>query len=820
MDKIADESYPGAGGVIVGITSHVMDDVGSQIIDEANKQIAQRIVVELDKQYTNIIDDNGKLNRDELSHVTSGSLNFLFSPGFQNEVGAPELIAQLQGKVTADQLSEVLKDTNQIKLNASQLNARIKALNATVIAAKNTQKILLSHTEASKQTLDVLNTQLGRQQELFEAYLKSNMPKAQVLALINSGALSVSSEEKQKYDKDVLLENMKVDLDGVSKKFSALSDTLSNLGLKDVAVATSLTSSLVSNGGAFAVAWASNNPLAIAQSGAGLFASVKAFGYRPRPSAEMQMLSRALEEIHALSIKIDKYHAEEMQILQSIYSKLDDIDNRLQREFGSLFFDIALLQRDVRELLSDSVYKCGRLVEEYATSEKLHTMGDGFKSFASWFQSDGRNIDYLSCLDGLTSRLEVKSETNFSGLLRAEMATEGQSGDSIKQRREEVRKLEEQVIWPTVDYTSKYSTAKDSHERLNLLYTPQSSICDVYKYSGEQPSRLCNRYKSVAWAPTKLVVSEFNPGGGALISPDATLELARFARILAPWNTALTETSNGIYPRVITRDEAFQLTIQKGSQRTRHLYMLRNAINALDLSIAQAQLLAGIPVIINAVKILEDQILPSYARARLLNDSVEINKILAVKLPNGKTRVDCSTGNAPYDTLCLMQTNRWFASNVIATLLMRRIERSGLSYDDWRRTASLPFSPDVSKIMGPDILLINAAPSSKEMEFNTWAIELPRVNTTLYETKESASDCWTLGKVPNIDNNSNFYRNQNSSMCYILPHYTTIDFNLLTFPYGYEAMLGERYSLIEELAELCDGLNVRQFELCDNLKQN
>lgn len=804
----------GAGPAVVSVASNALQDLGNAVIAHAERNVAERIVVELNKTYTGLIDNKGKLNRDILKNVTQSSLQFLYQPGFQNEVGAPELIVQMQGKVTADQLSEVLKDTTDIKLSASQLNARVKRLNDTLKEVKKTQSLLVTRAEATQRSVAVVDQRLARQETIMDSVAKT-LPKPQLLALVRAGAVSLDATSVQQLEQQVSVEALKGQFDAAAGTFAGLASGLQGVGLGQAARTVSAASSVISNAGAFAVAWSTGNPLGTLQAGMGLLGSVKAFGATPQPSVEVQMLGQVLQEIRALSMKIDAYHAQEMQMLNAIASRLAGIDSRLQREFGKLFFDVALLQGDVRELLSDATRTCGRLMREVEMVGSPSRVGRGFATFGRWFDSDGRNQNYVACIEGLLARLEVGGETRFSGLLHAQSAMNSDAR-TVGEKRAQVRVLEQGVLEPTAAYVYRYSPARDPRARREALYAPRSAVCDLYSNGVRSGSFLCQGWRSTGWTPGRIDVSEFNPGGGALLSPDAVLELARYSRVLGPWDMALTERIGAAAPSVMSETEAQKLSRSAQALRTRHLAAMRGAADALDLAVAQAQLLAGVPVLLRAVEILESEVLPSYALARLRGDMVRINELLAVPMPDAAANgPNCATGKAAYDTLCLMQSNEWFASNVITTLLAKRLEQKRVSYEQWRRLARLS-SAEVEKVVGSDVLVRDASISLPGGKDAIWAIELPRVNVIAIEARKDAPTCWeasggvkaessTGGKypVPQIDKKSEYYKKQESSVCHVLPQYAAADLGQLSFPYGYGALLAERAAVDEERTSIC-----------------
>ena len=150
-----------------------------------------------------------------------------------------------------------------------------------------------------------------------------------------------------------------------------------------------------------------------------LFGSVSAFGKKPGPSAEQQMLRQVLQELQALREQMRVYHEEEMAMLKTISSKLDHLENEINRQFRELALEVALIRTDLHELMADNYRRCNSLVEGFVSLQVAPEAGNGLSTFEKWFSSANRPQDFSACVNGLIERQRVDSETDFSGSLRS-----------------------------------------------------------------------------------------------------------------------------------------------------------------------------------------------------------------------------------------------------------------------------------------------------------------------------------------------------------------------------------------------------------------
>jgi hypothetical protein len=242
-------------------------------------------------------------------------------------------------------------------------------------------------------------------------------------------------------------------------------------------------------------------------------------------------------------------------------------------------------------------------------------------------------------------------------------------------------------------------------------------------------------------------------------------------------------------------------------------------VDALDLNIAQAQVLAGVPTISKAADLLDTKIVPAYAKARRLNQYAEINKMLASGDPNAALPgPNCVAGTLEWNTLCLMETNPTFAKNVIRMFIGKRLHRKGASFEDWRRAIRSPFSDRMQELIGNDVIIADAvAKPFPASTLGMWAFELPRVYFDP-DVKRPADDsapgssCWAPGVVPplfndqrQVDETKDYYGKQEGSRCHLIDPFSSSEFELIAYATSaFQALLTERTLNAGLLRELCN----------------
>lgn len=222
------------------------------------------------------------------------------------------------------------------------------------------------------------------------------------------------------------------------------------------------------------------------------------------------------------------------------------------------------------------------------------------------------------------------------------------------------------------------------------LFRPVATLCQALSYHDPEAAS-CEGAPPSSWPDSRIDRSQYNPGQGALLSPTTAVLLSGFTRAVAPWNGILIERTTGAAARVMSEDEVASVSRRSASRRTRHVLALANATDVLDLNIAQANLLAGVPVIDKASDILDKKIIPAYAQARLMKTPAAINQMLAAPPPNrALPGPNCVAGSEEWNTLCLMEASPTFAKNVVRALVLKRLKARGATINEWRQAIRSP----------------------------------------------------------------------------------------------------------------------------------
>ena len=290
------------------------------------------------------------------------------------------------------------------------------------------------------------------------------------------------------------------------------------------------------------------------------------------------------------------------------------------------------------------------------------------------------------------------------------------------------------------------------------------------------------------------------------------MDLTTDARLLGPMNTTVFEDPRkGGLPAVIpAEDFGTRFSRKFMAKRTRHLSVLQGAVDLVDVTIAQAQVMAGVPMLDMAAKVIDERVVPAYARAQLQGDSREIDEMLEQghRRPNPANGPRCSTGALAFDTLCLMQTNRWFRENVMRALVLRRLKARGVDGATWARTVRLPFSPALQSLLGEDVLLRDASSARSGAVYARWAVELPRVNLRADHSGSAPSpaegppfDCWESRPVAATGEKP--YTERDTAFCALWPQVDDGTLDTLSFPFDMNTLVRERLALQRDLEVMC-----------------
>jgi hypothetical protein len=815
---------PLAGGAMTisgAVVGGYVGDYGDKLIRDAGQLAAARVAIFLHQEYGNFILKNGQVNSERLRNFGQENLGrALRDPNFIEKVGDFALMADFKSQITIDMLGVILKDNKALQLSVGRIDKQLQGLNEGYREVKTLQFQTLDRLTAQGQALGSIEGKVDNATVLISTLVSSNLPPRQILALYEAGALSLDVKTVLAMEKSASASELRADFERSASVFQSAATAMDALGVDPELVrATAGIGNLLASGGGLAAAIAIGEPLSIFTSSAGFLGSLKSVFGSVREDPTQAALRAIFKELRSLSEQIQRNHRQQMEALHRIANKLQDVEDTLNRRFAELGLDIAHVLQDTRELLYEDVRVCERLADEFQLDETQALMHKGLIGFAIWYETDNRAADFARCLNGLISRQRVVSERDFSGMLRADSIEEIQAGANASARRSAVRRTEQRILQPTVDYTRMLVGEDEGASIAKKIFAPAVTLCDALRIYGDPKTAGCSESSSENWPSSRLAYSQYNPGQGSLLSASTALLMARFTRTVAPWNGILIERTTGATARTISEKEAHQLSRRAASRRTRHLLALRNAVDALDLNIAQAQVLAGTPIVSKAADLLDTRIIPAYAKARRLNQPADINKMLiANDPPAALPGPNCVSASVEWNTLCLMETNPTFARNVIRLFIAKRLHRKGASFEDWRKAVRSPFSGRMQELIGNDVMIADAVATLKDKSsLGIWAFELPRVYSDPdikrpAEDSGLAASCWTPGVVTpplnekrEFDENADYYINQASSRCHIVDPFTSNEFELIAHATSsFQELLTERALTVGLLHELCN----------------
>ncbi|MCF1465202.1 hypothetical protein FS827_28750 [Agrobacterium vitis] len=802
------------GGAVVG---GYVEDYGDKLIRQGGQLAAAAVTNYLHKEYGRIIRPNGTIDQERLRSF--GEENFarmLRDPRFIEQVGDSALMADFKAQITLDQLGVVLKDNKSLLLSSEKTGRQLTELDKGYREVKSLQLKTLGRLDAQGQVLGSIEGKLDRQTLIVSTIATSKLPPRQILALSQAGAFTLDAPVVQALETAASAQELQADFNKAAGVFRDMSTALDVLGVDpEFTRATNGIGNVLSAGGGLAAAITLGEPFSIFSSGAAFLGSVKSLFGGKQEDPTQAALRNVFREIQRLSQQIERNHRQQMEALRRIAEKLESLEDTVNRRFAELELDVAYILQDTRELLYEDVRVCERLVEEFRLAENQALLARGLLGFSLFFETDNRALDYARCMNGLIARQRVISERDFSGMLRADSVEEADTGAHGGKRREAVRRIEQRVLQPTVDYIRLMADGDNAEVVARKLFRPVATLCQALSYHDPEAAS-CEGAPPSSWPDSRIDRSQYNPGQGALLSPTTAVLLSGFTRAVAPWNGILIERTTGAAARVMSEDEVASVSRRSASRRTRHVLALANATDVLDLNIAQANLLAGVPVIHKASDILDKKIIPAYAQARLMKTPAAINQMLAAPPPNrALPGPNCVAGSEEWNTLCLMEASPTFAKNVVRALVLKRLKARGATINEWRQAIRSPFSDRMREIIGHDVLFEDAAAGLPTSTLGMWAIELPRV----YSDPDlepsaiaSAKLCWNPTAVepltddqgkPSKDNP--YYTTPASSRCNMIDPFTSSDMlSVAHYTQGYAALLTERELSVGLLRGLCD----------------
>ena len=821
-------------GIATEIGGQYASDFGEHLLAEAEASISRRIFLQLQSEYQGTIrKEDGTVDFEALSNIDQSTfVKALENEDFLAEVGDSQTVGLFLQRINIDLLADNLRRTAsnadglvRIEQSASDLNKAIVGLGREIDQVQRFQERLSGQIAKNAERLGEINDTVVNSNEILNALARDGLPPDQLLALARAESIKLSPEEASQLARLVsaqeIMENVDEYASGIDDSISAYADFLD----PEFVDTSRKFTGLLRSGASLAAAYTMGDPLAMFQAGGNFLGAVNAFGSKPKPDPTTLLLQAVLSRLNQIEDRIIQNHKEVMDTLRAMDTKLDTIDQRIADGFASSSFQNALILADLDELLGQDIVLCRDLVQDFQDEQTQARLKAGVDGFADWFNNDSRPANYRDCLNSLRTslRVDATSPQNFSARLRArESFGENEWADSGLNQLEFVTRRQ---LRPAIEFSKSYlATAGQSNFSVSIT-RPTLDLCSAFRvFSGSQEIDCGNDLGD--WTPTNLELGTQGsaaPGGGNLLSVEIVLNYSHLARTLAPWVSLV-----GRDGRAIDENAARSMTIGEAANKTRHLRLLNSALDALDLVIAQEQLRAGIPNLARTAQVLDEQIIPAYARARILSETEQLEQLLgrsngnnfSAIIPVAGVDVDCASGVEAYDVLCLMEANPVFGRNAIRAFVFRRLTAfRGQAERDWRNALSGQFERTVTSRMGNDVLLRRVrsddASSDQAKKTTQWVIELPRVHWDGRQSVQEARTCWEESSIPTVTENnsqkiaSGFYAGEKSARCYLIDPANSADFVSLEFDSNYGALLAERLLVANMLANLC--LNNRQY---------
>lgn len=817
----------GKWGPIIKVVGRASEDLAVAHLEQLERDISARIAVQMNSGARRLITSNGRLDRNNWAQITNEDLREVVnSEAFLSRYQGFEIAQNLMAKVTVAMVSSVLAQSDTIISDIDILDQRITAVSGNIEKIIALQDTTLELTLANTEALSSIDSRTANMERVQSMFALHDLPAAQTLALLEAGVLSLQPDDVKALRQRSIADRHLYQFGQTRDVLVASASLFDTLGLPlELIDMTSKGANLFDAAGAFAAASVMPDPVSMFSSGANLASALAAFG-GGRPDRLSQMSAEIRGDIRRLSRQISENHRREMEALRTIHSRLVQLDGVINRRFEDLIYDVSMLQLDMRELLSDDIQACERLA---ADAHQLD-FAQGLLGLERFF-IDARPVDFDRCMNGLMSRQRVDNEYTFSGLLRADAAEVGSAETPIQDRQDSVRRVAQRVLYPSQGYLQLHGPRQRGPALAQLLYQPTFDLCGAMRFWDHRHDDLGCDQNTVVYRPS-IEDSNLNPGNGILVSPAASIKMARLARQLAPWNGVLTEGTSRPVSRVISEQEAREQSKRTLSRRTRHLRALNASVRALELAIGQAEVMAATPGLSVAADVLDQEIIPAFAQARLNKNLAPINQLLAHDPPVATSNnIRCGSENLAWATLCLMEANPVAARNIIRMLIARRLARADVSWDEWRRALRSPQSEHLSRLLGEDMVLFDASAGLSTRTFGAWGIELPRVHwdgqARSWEAETSQTHaCWQATSTPRFlttDNNVNeqqsFYETPKGARCYAFDSYQSERFDLIEHGSSVRALTTERMLVVGLLNQICEGNEYYPADYCSQWRR-
>jgi hypothetical protein len=427
---------------------------------------------------------------------------------------------------------------------------------------------------------------------------------------------------------------------------------------------------------------------------------------------------------------------------------------RTEVEDGFARLELRLVDMDqvVRQIYASNLSFCKTGFEAYHmqfnSSERY-----SYQKFSAWLTPLRTTNWYRDCREELSKVLSPYGN-EISVLFVPTVDVDPGTAQSVQDQIANRQVLLQNVVYPTMEFAEKHKLwSAATRSRMRRPVSGYETLRDL----GRDPAP----DESVTSSPPNNANLVTAQGGHRFLSATEILRLSQIARTILEWTPMIREPGT----RVVSEDE-----LRKCGQSGEScdllpvqdvIAILEDQAELLGWLLEQEHFVAGLPFVEFAAGVLENEVLPQYAQSE--SSSAEATQKLVKALtrspktdPDGKdrpysSRYACAEkdSTAARDVLCLMQANPFFARNVLAFLIWKRLPTS-----DALRAYELAYSMEFvgpGAVIGNDLKLLDASIGLPDeivpRGTGKWAIKLPRAivadsQSAPAEHLQQPESCW------------------------------------------------------------------------------
>lgn len=766
---VGDQEFIGAGPA-----ADIIADGAEKLIEVHDELVAYSVAVAVDQDAAKILRENGRLDAGRARSIVNALTDPNVWQGMPAETRAA--LSSVQERINSTFLTEAyqngLENKDLLQGLGNDSKAIAEKLNIVSRSIESGRVAIVELRDFAKQQDERL-TDIEDNQRKWMNITSQNLSATQQLVLQQQGVIARSDKEVA-----VLMGRVKADevlaaSGKIAGAMQGLASGLAAVGMEKEAAFVNQGANLVGAVGTLAAGYFTSNPMMMAQGGLAAFGAISSFGKGSGPSAESKLLVKVLEEIHEMRKQIAKYHEEEMKALVAISGQIASSSAEMLAKQDQTLYQLGTIEAGIKQIQLTEVLKCDEMLRRMAENAVLGTRQfarSDLGTASDWFNNSG-NQYFVPCKQGLAGIVtkarpplwpEISSIFLLDQSTSPDVSAPGNGVASDGGEPTQVRTFVFRTLRPLASYADHYVNP-----------SKEQWIAKLQGFSMKL-EEIDREMRFVADASASVEAKDLLPAGERLMSSGRTVHFASLSADVAPIASMVSYPNQAFHmatPNDIERCAKDRKCRMWGLSDA--ISMLEAAENAVNVAISQEVLLSGAPILPTIVDTLENDILPKYAIERSMNLGTPLSDELSKVIPqptsdagNGSAQswatanselraaaARCETKNKIYDTLCLLQTNPWLASNAISLLVYRQGLKiaPGMDSDEIYRTTLSSIDVNVvrpwftkdSRVN--DLARLNL-PAAERRTAPLWAIELPRIDVPPFEYSKTYNE--TIAQQP------------------------------------------------------------------------